>query len=57
MTQVPLAQVPRARESGRFVDDGERYAVLLAQQFTVGGDGRLAAFRSVGGEVGRPTEP
>jgi ketosteroid isomerase-like protein len=43
-----------ARESGRFVDGGEPYEILLAQQFTFGGDGRLAAFRSVVGEVGRP---
>ncbi|HYR11890.1 MAG TPA: nuclear transport factor 2 family protein [Longimicrobium sp.] len=43
-----------ARESGRFVDNGEPYEILLAQQFTFGGDGRLAAFRSVVGEVGRP---
>ena len=43
-----------ARESGRLVDDGQPYEVLLAQQFTFGGDGRLADFRSVVGEVGRP---
>lgn len=43
-----------ARESGRFTADGEPYEVLMAQQFTFGGDGRLVAFRSVTGEVGRP---
>lgn len=43
-----------ARETGCFVDDGEPYEVLLAQQYTFDGDGRLAAFRSVVGEVGRP---
>jgi ketosteroid isomerase-like protein len=43
-----------ARETGRFADDGEPYEVMLAQQFTFGGDGRLVGFRSVVGEVGRP---
>jgi ketosteroid isomerase-like protein len=43
-----------ARESGRFVGDGEPYEVLLAQQFTFDGDGRLVGFRSVVGEIGRP---
>lgn len=43
-----------ARETGRFVDDGAEYEVLVAQQFTFGDDGRLAEFRSVVGEVGRP---
>lgn len=43
-----------ARESGRFADSGEPYEVLLAQQFTFAADGRLAGFRSVVGEVGRP---
>src|SRR5688500_3914716 len=41
-----------ARESGRLVDSGEPYEVMLAQQFTFDGDGRLAAFRSVVGDVG-----
>lgn len=44
-----------ARESGRFADGGEPYEVLLAQQFTFDGEGRLAVFRSVVGEIGRPT--
>jgi ketosteroid isomerase-like protein len=43
-----------ARESGRFADSGEPYEVLLAQQFTFDREGRLAGFRSVVGEVGRP---
>ncbi|HEU4882315.1 MAG TPA: nuclear transport factor 2 family protein [Longimicrobium sp.] len=43
-----------ARETGRFVDDGAEYEVLTAQQFTFDDDGRLAEFRSVVGEVGRP---
>ena len=43
-----------ARETGRFADSGETYEVLLSQQFTFDDDGRLAAFRSVVGEVGRP---
>lgn len=44
-----------ARESGHIVDGGEPYEVLLAQQFTFADDGRLAAFRSVVGEVGHPS--
>lgn len=43
-----------ARESGRFADSGEAYEVLLAQQFTFDGEGRLAGFRSVVGPVDRP---
>jgi hypothetical protein len=43
-----------ARESGRFADDGEPYEVMLAQQFTFGGDGRLVGFRSVVGDLGGP---
>jgi ketosteroid isomerase-like protein len=43
-----------ARESGRLVDSGQPYEVMLAQQFTFDGDGRLATFRSIVGEVGRP---
>lgn len=43
-----------ARENGRMVESGEPYEVLLAQQYTFGGDGRLAVFRSVVGPVGRP---
>lgn len=43
------------RESGRFTDTGEPYEVLLAQQYTFR-DGRLAAFRSVVGEIGVPAE-
>ena len=43
-----------AREAGCFVDDGEPYEVMLAQQFTFGDDGRLVGFRSVVGEIGRP---
>ena len=35
-----------ARESGRWVETGEPYEMVLAQQFTFR-DGRLAAFRSV----------
>lgn len=45
-----------ARESGVLADTGEPYEVLLAQQFTFR-DGRLAAFRSVVGEVGAPAVP
>lgn len=45
-----------ARESGRFTDSGEPYEVMLAQQFTFR-DGRLAAFRSVTGEIGTPAAP
>lgn len=43
-----------ARESGRFTDGGERYEVLLAQQFTFAADGRLAGFRTVAAEVDPP---
>lgn len=41
------------RETGRWVESGEPYEVLLAQQFTFR-DGRLAAFRSVAAEAGGP---
>lgn len=43
-----------ARETGLLADSSEPYEVLLAQQFTFDEDGRLAAFRSVVGEVGYP---
>jgi ketosteroid isomerase-like protein len=43
-----------ARESGRFADSDEPYEVLLAQQFTFDGEGRLAAFRAVTAPVGWP---
>lgn len=43
-----------ARETGRLVASGEPYEVVLAQQFTFNGDGRLAAFRSVVGPLVRP---
>lgn len=45
-----------ARETGRFSESGEPYEVLLAQQFTFDDEGRLAGFRGVVGEVGRPAE-
>jgi ketosteroid isomerase-like protein len=44
-----------ARESGHFAESGEPYEVLLSQQYTFR-DGRLAAFRSVVGEVATPGE-
>jgi ketosteroid isomerase-like protein len=43
-----------AREAGRLVDSGRRYDILLAQQFTFGGDGRLAGFRAVANDVAHP---
>jgi ketosteroid isomerase-like protein len=41
-----------ARETGRFADGGQPYEMLIAQQFTFDGEGRLTAFRSVAGEAG-----
>jgi ketosteroid isomerase-like protein len=46
-----------AREAGRLVDSGARYSILLAQQFTFGGDGRLVGFRAVANDVGHPPRP
>jgi ketosteroid isomerase-like protein len=43
-----------AREAGRFVEGGQPYKVVIAQQFTFDDDGRLAGFRGVVGEIGRP---
>ena len=34
-----------ARETGRFADTGTAYEVVIAQQFTFDGEGRLAGFR------------
>lgn len=43
-----------ARESGRLVDSGAQYNILLAQQFTFDGDGRLVGFRAVANDVRHP---
>jgi ketosteroid isomerase-like protein len=43
-----------AREAGRLVDSGRQYDILLAQQFTFAGDGRLAGFRAVANDVAHP---
>ena len=43
-----------AREAGRLVDSRQRYDILLAQQFTFGGDGRLVGFRGVANDVAHP---
>lgn len=43
-----------AREAGRLVDSGQRYDILLAQQFTFAADGRLAGFRAVANDAAHP---
>lgn len=42
-----------ARETGRWMDSGEAYDTLLAQQYTFR-DGRLAAFRSITADAAPP---
>lgn len=42
-----------ARETGRWVESGEPYETMVAQQYTFR-DGKLAAFRSITADAGAP---
>lgn len=45
-----------ARETGRWVESGEPYETVLAQQYTFR-DGKLAAFRSITADASAPAQP